>query len=655
MKHSTSFPQSASRRTFLKTVAKASAGAVVGKSLFNVFVPGAHAGTGPLDIPPAASGMNLILIITDQEREVQWAPPGWAAENLPAMTSLRASGVSFPRAYTNSCMCTPARNCLFTGAFPAQHRSVDTLSEGFPNSSAQHQLDPALPNLATVLKAAGYEVAYKGKWHLSHGVEGADGVFQDADIARYGFDQWNAPDAGQDVKIENYGGGLGDHDTRYADDAIAYLEHKRDNPGGKPFCLVISLVNPHDVLGYPGNVGEDGYTPADLVGQLELPPTVEEDLLANHKPTCQRELLAKLNGLGVLPTDAQKRAYLNFYGNLLKLVDGQIQRILDVFSVNFSEEALGNALRANTLIVRTSDHGEMAMAHGGMRQKTFNCYEETIRIPLVWSNPELFPEGRVCPHLVSHVDFLPTVCALLGVPDPASYAFAGVDYSSLVLDPAAPAVQDYVLFTFDDVNAGQSAEGTDGNGIVNPPNRLQMIRESDYKYVRYFDGEGIAADQQEFYDMRPVGLGTDTDPETGHAVEMRNLSVWAEGRRTFLDQPTLATTAQQAKRTQMANRLQDVTTARLQSHPLVSPVEAEDVTIRTVTVLDETTNEAHDMIELKFYSRWGSNYQLQRSTGLQTWTDVGEPIPGNNGPILLAEPLSEDRAFYRVVAVSASF
>src|SRR5690606_2897724 len=189
--------------------------------------------------------------------------------------------------------------------------------------------------------------------------------------------------------------------------------------------------------------------------------------------------------------DAHKRAYLNFYGNLMKLVDSHLQTLLDVFSAN----SAGEALRANTLVVRTSDHGEMGMCHGGLRQKAFMCYEEAVRIPLVWSNPDLFPAGRVCSHLVSHVDFLPTVCALLNVPDAASLGFSGVDYSSLILDADAAPVQDYILFTYDDINAGHSAAGTDGNGIVPPPNRIQMIREAGYKYARYFDGLGVEPDQ----------------------------------------------------------------------------------------------------------------------------------------------------------------
>jgi hypothetical protein len=253
---STHATRQASRRAFLKSCATIGAVAA-GHPLLNVFVPGARADGG---VPPATAGMNLILFITDQERSLQWFPANWAATNLPAYTSLCANGVSFARAYANTCMCTPSRNTIFTGLFPAQHRSADTLTEGFPQSETEHQLDPTLPNLATTLKAAGYEVVYKGKWHLSQGVEGADCTFQSDDIARYGFDQWDAPDAGQDVKIENYGGGDADHDTRFVNDAIAYLEHKRDNPGGKPFCLVVSLVNPHDVLGYPGNQGAGGYT-----------------------------------------------------------------------------------------------------------------------------------------------------------------------------------------------------------------------------------------------------------------------------------------------------------------------------------------------------------------------------------------------------------
>lgn len=642
----------ASRRAFLKSCASLGALAA-GQPLVNVFVPSARATEGA-GAPPVTAGMNLILFITDQERAIQWFPAGWAATHLPAYSSLLAQGISFERACANTCMCTPSRNTLFTGLFPAQHRSPDTLTEGFPQSESEHQLDPDLPNLATALKSAGYEVVYKGKWHLSKAVEGADGTPRQDDISRYGFDQWDAPDAGQDAKTENFGGGTADHDTRYINDAIAYLEHKRDHPDGKPFCLVVSLVNPHDVLGYPGNYQQGGYDDSYLVGDLsELPPSVDENLPANYKPTAQAQFSLLTNALGPLPSDAQKLAYINFYGNLMKKVDAHLGRLLDVFSAT----PAGDDLRARTLVVRTSDHGEMGMSHGGLRQKAFMCYEEMLRVPLVWSNPGLFPTARTSTDLVSHVDFLPTVCSLLGVPGWTGLGFAGVDYGSRILDAQAPAAQDYVLFTYDDIYAGQSsANGTD-NGIVAPPNRIHMIREADYKYARYFDGLGQAADQQEFYDLRPAAQGgTDTDSATGEPVELRNLSVWAEALRTLRDQPTLATPAQQLRRTQMMQRLSDVVAERLQPLPAPpAPVAAQDVRIATVAVTDPDTSAVTDWIEIRFVSREGSLYQLQKTTDLAAgWTDQGEALLGNNGPMLFAEPLTETAVFYRIVATAQS-
>ena len=59
-------------------------------------------------------------------------------------------------------------------------------------------------------------------------------------------------------------------------------------------------------------------------------------------------------------------------------------------------------------MIRTSDHGEMGLSHGGLRQKIFNAYEETIRVPLVVSNPRLFPQPRESDALVSLLDVVPT-------------------------------------------------------------------------------------------------------------------------------------------------------------------------------------------------------------------------------------------------------
>ena len=120
-----------------------------------------------------------------------------------------------------------------------------------------------------------------------------------------------------------------------------------------------------------------------------------------------------------------------------------------------SLRALGDAddpgsLRARTVVVRCADHGEMGLSHGGLRQKAFNAYEETINVPLVVSNPVLFPAPAETDALASLVDLLPTMLTLAGVPTPARPARprpdtaagrrrdAGARGSGPLPDPAGP-------------------------------------------------------------------------------------------------------------------------------------------------------------------------------------------------------------------------
>ncbi|MGH8571555.1 MAG: sulfatase-like hydrolase/transferase [Gammaproteobacteria bacterium] len=114
------------------------------------------------------TGMNVLVFITDQERAIMHFLRGWEAENMPAATRLRRHGLTFNDAFTNVCMCSPARATLLTGYFPAQHGVKYTLEENMPDDQyPQVPLPLDLPNLATVMSAASYSVPYKGKWHLS--------------------------------------------------------------------------------------------------------------------------------------------------------------------------------------------------------------------------------------------------------------------------------------------------------------------------------------------------------------------------------------------------------------------------------------------------------------------------------------------------------
>ncbi len=336
-------------------------------------------------------GMNVLLFLTDQQRAIQHFPRGWGRRNMPGLTRLQEHGMLFEHAFTNACMCSPARSTLMSGYFPAQHGVKYTLETDMPAPQyPQVELSTSFKNLASVSRAAGYTPVYKGKFHCNKPANGSDWVPED--VNKYGFTRWDPPDAGADQSIPEEGGGIYDNDGRFmnsegtpeagTEGAVQYL---RDTAAqSQPFFMVVSLVNPHDVLLYPKTYQSGGYDPAWLEGEIGLPATVHEDL--STKPTVQAEFLRLFNASGPIPTPQMKLNYLNFYGNLMKASDGYLVKILDTL------EARG--LLDNTLVVATADHGEMGTAHGGLRQKNFNFYEETTRVPLVYSNPRLFPGPR---------------------------------------------------------------------------------------------------------------------------------------------------------------------------------------------------------------------------------------------------------------------
>jgi choline-sulfatase len=447
---------------------------------------------------------DIIIVITDQERATQHFPPNWEQENLHTLTFLKKHGFSFDRAFCNTCMCSPSRATLFTGTYPAIHHVTQTLTWGGRYSSAETLLDPTFFNMARMLYAKGYDVQYRGKWHLSKGIT-EDGLTS-ADVGLYGFMGWQAPDAGEDVKPENFGGGFANHDAAYVQQAIDYLQKvkmRRQNGNRQPYCLVLALVNPHDVLCYPNGTNY-GYLPQDWAGRsVGLPVTVNEDLIANKKPVSQA--FARLGGgvlLGPLPTDEDKLNYINFYAHLLKKIDGEIGRFVE--ELYTPAEGVGR-LADGAVLFRLADHGEMGMAHGGMRQKAFNAYEETLRIPFVVSNPVLFPDDgqpKATQRLATLIDVLPTIARLTHA-DTSGAELKGVDLLP-VMQNGQP-VQDAILFTFDDTKAGSPTQPS----AVPAANRVRCIRTEEWKYVYYFDALHQYAQQYELYHLAK-------DPEELH-------------------------------------------------------------------------------------------------------------------------------------------
>jgi arylsulfatase A-like enzyme len=498
---------------------------------------------------------NLILLVTDQQRAPQHWPGGaeWLDQLTPNDAQLRRTGISFTRAFIASSMCSPSRASLLTGTYPARHGVTLTLTRGDlfpdrrnapdvvrtaarlwrsgevpreriargfargllrlgPKSGNEPELAPGTATLATHLRERGYHVALKGKWHLTKPLNGEWGSGDGERVERdFGFADWEPPDAGGDAKAESFGGGYaGSTGLGWDEDYTRQVESwlgRESLP--EPFCLVINLVNPHDVLGYPSSYERGGYE-TDQFRRLEipLPPTVAEDL--RHKPTVHSLMkLGQAAYIGALRDDRARRDYVNFYAYLHRVVDEKVGRIL---------AALGDpgdprSLRSRTVIARTSDHGELGLSHGGLRQKMFNTYEEALRVPLVISNGAMFPEPRESDALVSLVDVVPTLVGLSGEPGDAA-RFDGIDLGPII-SGVESSVRDAVLFTYDDHQAGTAFQDVPGQ-----PNRIRCVRDSRWKYAIYLDPSGKVAPEYELYDLEadPNEANNLVDKRSGRAA-----------------------------------------------------------------------------------------------------------------------------------------
>jgi len=516
---------------------------------------------------------NLLLLITDQQRQPQHWPdePGWLKSLMPNDAELARTGLTFNRAFCNTCMCSPSRATLFSGQYPAQHGITLTLTAGDlvpdrrnfphvvraagrmaatgevgrgriarglargmfqtgPKSGDEPELSAKTQTIAHVLRAAGYHVVLKGKWHLTKPVAG---VWSRADTDRlerdFGFADWDPPDAGENAKAENFGGGIaGATGEGWDEDYTRGIESwlaREDLP--EPFCLVVSLINPHDVLGYPASFERGGYTLDDVRAvEVPLPPTIDEDL--SSKPDVHGLMrMGQIAYLGPLDGERQKRDYVSFYAYLQRVVDEKIGRLL---------RALGDAgdphsLRSRTVIVRCADHGEMGLSHGGLRQKMFNVYEETIRVPLVVSAPALFERPAETDAFASLVDVFPTLATLAGA-DTAGCDVRGRDLTPVIARHArggsgilrgvvpAASVREAVHFTYDDHQAGTALQDVAGQ-----PNRIRAVRDGRMKYAVYFDPSGEAATDHELYDLErdPLELDNIADTAPGKRAEMAEL------------------------------------------------------------------------------------------------------------------------------------
>lgn len=349
---------------------------------------------------------NILFIFTDQQSASMMSCTGNRYLQTPAMDSLAHSGLRFERAYCTNPVCVPSRFSLMTGRMPS---AIGMLSNSIKNLATSPN-EYARNGLGWLMRRAGYETVYGGKVHLP--------MLAAEDI---GFDSL-CPDSRD----------------RLAAHCAEFIWRRRD----RPFCLVASFTNPHDICymairdfatneNYRRMLEASTTACRNLDEALRRPEGVDdEDFFSRHCPPLppnfepqadEPEAIQRLIEARAFRLRARRewsprrwREHRWAYHRLTEMVDAQIAVVLDAL--------VRNGQADNTLVVFSSDHGDMDSSHR-MEHKSM-LYEEACRVPLIVRAPGMRSiGGSDGTHLVSNgLDLLPTFCDYAGIEPPPDLA-----------------------------------------------------------------------------------------------------------------------------------------------------------------------------------------------------------------------------------------
>jgi arylsulfatase A-like enzyme len=295
---------------------------------------------------------NLVLVTVDTLRADHTTPYGYGRDTTPVLARLAREGVAVDRAYAPMATTGPSHAALFTSRYPL---SLGCLRNG-------QRLEEAQTTLAERLHAAGYRTsAAVSSFVLDQRLGFAQG-FETYDCR---FEKTRATAALERWEGMTVPAGFDRRADETTDMALAWLARRGKD---RPFFLWVHYFDPHQP-----------YSP---------PAPYERRFAPGGDPGLPRRAVA-------------------LYDGEIAFTDRQLGRLVDAI------DALG--LSARTLVVVTADHGEGLMQHGHMGHG-LHLYEEAVHVPLVFRWPGSLPAGARLPGPVEHVDLVPTVLDLLGLP-----------------------------------------------------------------------------------------------------------------------------------------------------------------------------------------------------------------------------------------------
>ncbi len=391
---------------------------------------------------------NILFLQVDQLTASALRAYGDRICHSPALDRLAENGVVFENAYCNFPLCAPSRFSMATGQLCSAVGAYDNAAE----------FSAEIPTYAHYLRVAGYQTALSGKMHFIgpdqfHGFEKR--LTADLYPADFAWVPNWANEGKRDTNDDRAVRIAGicersvqiDYDEEVTFRAVQHIYDMARSSDERPFFLQVSYTHPHE----PYLCRKEFW---DLYEGKEIPmPKVSALSEQAHDPHSVR-LLKDFGMLGIRFKDEDvSRAIRAYYGSISYL-DSLISRVLDALSATGAAE--------NTVVVFTSDHGEMLGERGMWFKKHF--FEKALRVPLIVKAPWIAAQ-RVS-ELTSLVDLLPTFGSLAGSPAPVE-PLEGIDLMDL-LDKGNPPPQRPVY-------AEYLAEAT--------PAPIFMIRRQNHKFI----------------------------------------------------------------------------------------------------------------------------------------------------------------------------
>lgn len=486
-----------------------------------------YTGSLPEDIP---NGYNILLITTDQERHFEQYP-----FPVPGRERLRKMGVTFNHHQNNSNVCTPSRSVMYTGLHIPHTKMFDNL--GMP--WMPYDLNPKLKTIGHMMKELGYYSAYKGKWHLTEKLNKPipNKKPQDIDVGdiptpelhnimeTYGFSDYHGIG---DIIGHSKGGYF--YDSITTGQTINWLRSKGRpmTDSSEPWFLAVNLVNPHDVMFIDTDNKNEKvqWKGVDDQNKNTLSPTQPPNnalynatwpnwpLPENRhqrfdqpgRPIAHKYYQdARASMVGDFPDEDRRwRKLLDYYFNCIRDNDTHLVNILDELdALNLTEK---------TIIVFTSDHGELGGSHQ-MHGKGSSIYKEQINVPLIISHPA-YPGNKTCKALTCHLDLVPTLVGLTGIDNDKCKKVLrdrkGHDLSKILKSPddfSKNSIRESSLYCFNmilytDENYLKKIKSIQNNTTITPDEvrrkiallspdytrrtGIRMINDGRYKFARYF-------------------------------------------------------------------------------------------------------------------------------------------------------------------------